>query len=151
MPPLWLTILKCAASPLPSAANADNGRLYGIDWPILISVAVTPGVPPPAGAEPAAAEPGGDPAAGSFSALLLHPAISNPKPRSAVIWSADGMCLDMSPPFRAVEATLPHRRGGHRGRRGDSIAELRRGVAAAQCARGTRAFTAHAPAATWPA
>src|SRR5215510_13986444 len=120
MPPLSLIILKYAASPLPSTPNAEAGPLYGIDWPILISVAVTPGVPPPAGA--AAGPPAAEPPAGWFSAFLLHPAISNPKPRSAVIWSADGVCLDMNPPFRAVEATLPHRRGGHRGRRGDSIA-----------------------------
>src|ERR1041385_2041866 len=131
MPPLSLTILKYAASPLPSAANADNGPLYGIDWPILISVAVTPGVPPPAGPEPAAAEPAGDPAAGWFSAFLLHPAISNPKPRSAVIWSADGVCLDMNPPFRAVEATLPHRRAPRSGN--------------------PRVHCANAPTATFPA
>src|SRR5690242_3583831 len=115
MPPLSLIILKYAASPLPSTPNADSGPLYGIDWPILISVAVTPGVPPPAAAgesaaaDPAAADPAVDPALSAF--LFSHPAISKPKPRSAVIWSADGVCLDMDPSVSSVEATLPHRRG----------------------------------------
>src|SRR6266567_5403251 len=42
MPPRSLTILKYPTSPLPSAPNAETGPLYGMVWPILISVDVTP-------------------------------------------------------------------------------------------------------------
>jgi hypothetical protein len=36
-------MLKKASSPLPSVPKAVTGPLYGMVWPILISMAVTPG------------------------------------------------------------------------------------------------------------
>jgi hypothetical protein len=43
IPPCSLIILKYASSALPTVPQAEAGPLYGIVWPILISVAVTPG------------------------------------------------------------------------------------------------------------
>ena len=43
MPPCSLIILKYAASALPIVPYADAGPLYGIVWPILISVSDAPG------------------------------------------------------------------------------------------------------------
>src|SRR5262245_15172001 len=54
MPPFSLTILKYAVSALPIIPYDDAWPLYGIDWPILISVAVTPGVSEPPFLQPAA-------------------------------------------------------------------------------------------------
>src|SRR5215831_8400516 len=41
-PPLSLTFLKYAASTLPIVAYAEAGPLYGIVWPILISLLPCP-------------------------------------------------------------------------------------------------------------
>src|SRR5688572_30048424 len=55
MPPCSLTILKYAPRALPIVPYADAGPLYGLVLPILISVAVTPGVCAAAGSTPASA------------------------------------------------------------------------------------------------
>src|SRR3954447_6257063 len=43
IPPCSLSILKYAASDLPIVPYADAGPLYGLVWPIFISVSVAPG------------------------------------------------------------------------------------------------------------
>src|SRR6185295_15685571 len=43
MPPCSLIILKYAASALPIVPYAEAGPLYGMVWPILISVSDAPG------------------------------------------------------------------------------------------------------------
>src|SRR6185503_9063747 len=90
--------------------NADAGPLKGTDWPILISVAVTPGVAPLLDAAGAAGAAGAcePPVAGLSSGFLPHPdtdrRLANARIARLVVTAV--VCFDM-----VAEATARLRSG----------------------------------------